>query len=128
MSNDATKDITWAYWDLGDYFSRLGGAGRYWNMPESDIPLFIGCELAKKISSDFDETEYLNGMFLDAAAPVLDKIRSRLDHVEINPEELSVILMEFLTHIDSKYSDKDRSKRWEQLLEWARLQASNFSQ
>lgn len=128
MSNDATQDITTAYWDLGDYFSRLGWAGRYWNMPESDIPLFIGCELAKKISSDFDETEYLNGMFLDAAAPVLDKIRSRLDHVEINPEELSVILMEFLTHIDSKYSDKDSSKRWEQLLEWARLQASNFSQ
>ncbi len=74
MSNDATQDITTAYWDLGDYFSRLGWAGRYWNMPESDIPLFIGCELAKKISSDFDETEYLNGMFLDAAAPVLDKI------------------------------------------------------
>ena len=64
MTIEASHSITRAYWSLGDYFSRLGGSARYRNMPESDIPHFIGCELAKRISAEFNRDEYLAREFL----------------------------------------------------------------
>lgn len=64
MTIEASHRITRAYWSLGDYFSRLGGSARYRNMPESDIPHFIGCELAKGISAEFNRDEYLAREFL----------------------------------------------------------------
>lgn len=119
MTSKATICITQAYWSLGDHFSRLSGSARYRNMPESDIPLFIGCELAQRISEDFNTAEYLPFALLDAATPAIATVRAHLSLVDATPEELSVLLIEFIANIDGKYKSQHRSQRWENLIAWA---------
>jgi hypothetical protein len=127
MTIEASHNITKAYWALGDYFSRLGGAARYRNMPESDIPLFIGCELAGILAADFNRDEYLGSEFLDAANPVIAEVLAHLSKVEAQSDELANLLVDFVSHVDGKYRPQHRSIRWERFLEWARSQTPNNS-
>lgn len=108
--------ITKAYWALGDYFSRLGGSARYFDMSESDIPLYIGCELAKRASSTFQHSEYLTGQFLQAAAPVIPEVQKHLSSVTASPTELAQLIYDFAVHVDKKYKSQHRSARWERFL------------
>lgn len=66
MSNNSHA-ITKAFWVLGDYFSRLGGAAQYFNMPESDLPLYIACQLAIKHSPSFELKHFVVHQFIEAA-------------------------------------------------------------
>ena len=126
MATDS-HEITMAFWALGDYFSRLGGSARYFNMPESDIPLFIGCELAKRISPEFDQREYVVDVFVKAANPVMAEVQSHLGKVVAESEELTPLIYEFVRHIDNKLKPQDRSARWERFVAWVDTHTPNNS-
>lgn len=117
MSN-SSNEITKAFWALGDYFSRLGGAGRYFNMPESDIPLYIACQLAHIHWPSFDPTEYVVPQFMEAASPVLEKVHTHLDRVKAQDGELAGLIYDFVSFANSKLKENDRSSRWNKFCEW----------
>lgn len=127
MNKEASNNITRAYWSVGDYFSRLGGSARYFNMPESDIPLLIGCELALRISQNFNANDYLPRELTIAAEPIIENARTHLNHINANQEEMTILLIEFINHVDAKYHPQHRSHRWEMFMEWARALAPNNS-
>ena len=111
--------VTRAYWALGDYFTRLGGSGRYFNMPESDIPLYIGCQLAKRAYPEFPLDEYLSSELLQAAMPALPEVQKCLSGVCASPEQLATLIYDFVLQIDTKYKPQHRSSRWECFIAWA---------
>ena len=112
-----SHEVSKAFWALGDYFSRLGGSARYFNMPESDIPLYIACQLTRKHSSYFDQKEYVENQFIDAAAPVLWEVHLHLDKVTAQDDELIALIHDFTKYSDSKLKPQDRSPRWKGLSE-----------
>lgn len=126
MATDS-HEITMAFWALGDYFSRLGGSARYFNMPESDIPLFIGCELAKRVSPEFDQKEYVADVFVGAAHPVLAEVQSHLGKVVAEPEQLAPLIYDFVRHVDKKLKPQDRSARWDKFIAWVDAHTPNNS-
>ena len=117
MSN-SSNEITKAFWALGDYFSRLGGAGRYFNMPESDIPLYIACQLAHIHSPSFEPKEYVSPQFMEAASPVLEEVHTHLNRVSVQDGELAGLIYEFVSFANSKLKENDRSSRWNKFCEW----------
>ena len=118
MSN-SSSEITKAFWALGDYFSRLGGAARYFNMPESDIPLYIACQLANKHSPSFEPREYVGRQFVEAASPVLKEVHSHLELVNAQGNELAGLIYEFVNFANSKLKEHDRSAEWNRFSEWS---------
>lgn len=117
MSN-SSNEITKAFWALGDHFSRLGGAGRYFNMPESDIPLYIACQLAHIHWPTFDPKEYVVPQFMEAASPILEKVHTHLDRVRAQDGELADLIYDFVSFANSKLKENDRSSRWNKFCEW----------
>lgn len=117
MSN-SSQEITKAFWVLGDHFSRMGGAARYFNMPESDIPLYVACYLAHKHSSLFDPHEYVNNQFIVAASHILKEVDSRLDKVIAKDKELASLIFEFVKYSNSKLKPQDCSDKWNQFVIW----------
>ena len=117
MSN-SSNEIMKAFWALGDYFSRLGGAGRYFNMPESDIPLYIACQLASKHSPSFEQSNYVTSQLIEAASPVLKQVHSHLELVNAQGDEFSTMIYEFVLFANSKLKENDRSSRWNEFSEW----------
>ena len=117
MSNNRTE-ITRAFWVLGDYFSCLGGARRYFNMPESDIPLYIACQLMDKHFPSFEPDDYLVPQFMEAADPILDNVHVHLNKVNAQDDELANLTYEFVCFANSKLKVVDRSYRWERFCDW----------
>lgn len=118
MSN-SSHEITKAFWALGDYFSRLGGAARYFNMPESDIPLYIACQLAKKHSPSFEPRDYIIPQFVEAASPVLKEVHAHLELVSAQGNELADLIYEFVNFANSKLKEHDRSTQWNRFCKWS---------
>lgn len=122
MNKQASNNITRAYWSIGDYFSRLGGSARYSNMPESDIPLLVGCELALRVSQDFNASDYLPRELTTAAEPIIEDARKYLNDISVGQEEMLILLTDFINYVDAKYDPQHRSRRWEMFMEWVRTQ------
>ena len=122
MNKAASNNITRAYWSVGDYFSRLGGSARYFNMPESDIPLLVGCELALRISQDFNASDYLPRELTTAAEPIIEDARKHLNDISVGQEEMVSLLTDFINYVDAKYRPQHRSRRWKMFMEWVRAQ------
>ena len=117
MSN-RSHEITMAFWALGDYFSRLGGAARYFNMSESEIPLYIACQLSKKLTSAFEPRDYVSDQFVKSASPVLAVVHSHLEMVTAQADELVGPIHEFVDYVNSKLKAQDLSARWDRFVEW----------
>ncbi len=116
MTNNS-HELTRAFNVLGDYFSRLGGAARYLDMSESDIPLYIACQLVLKHSSIFDQRDYIIDQFLEAAAHILPEVHSHLDKVTAQDKELERLICEFVDFANSKLKH-DRTERWDHFVKW----------
>ncbi|MDD2919313.1 hypothetical protein [Rhodoferax sp.] len=113
-----SHEIIKAFWALGDYFSRLGGAARYFNMSESEIPLYIACRLSKKLTSAFEPRDYVSDQFVKSASPVLGVVHSHLEMVTAQADELVGLIQEFIGYVNSKLKPEDRSARWDRFVEW----------
>lgn len=125
MNREAQRSLWWALSDLGDYFSRLGGAARYPGMPESDIPLFIGCELAQRIEPGFDATEFVTRDLAAAAEYVAPRVRNHLCCISASPEEALELLLDFIDLAEKKLRPEHSSYRWGEFKQWAFLQAES---
>ena len=115
--NENEKNLWLALCELGDYFSRLGGAARYFNMSESEIPLYIGCALAERYFPSFDKRDYLDSRFLEAAKPVLDNTNKHIEAVSANNENIVQIIREFVQYADSRLKN-DKSYQWQNFVKW----------
>lgn len=112
---------------LVDHFSRLGGTARYRNMPESDIPLYIGCQLAAAISPSFDISQYISSTFLESAKPVLAEVNGKIAKIEQPPEKTATLLAEFVSYVEQKVNGSDRADSWCRFVEWAGAHTPNDS-
>src|SRR3972149_3581565 len=117
MSTDVQK-LWGAFSILGDHFSRLGGAARYRNMPESDIPLYIGCQLAASISPAFDRSQYISPAFLESAKPVLAEVNATIAEIQQPPDTFATLLAEFVSYAEQKVKGSDRAESWCRFVEW----------
>ncbi|MBN1380001.1 MAG: hypothetical protein JXA04_12290 [Gammaproteobacteria bacterium] len=98
--------------ELGDYFSRLGGAARPRNMAESEIFLFIICKLIEKNNKKFEPNEFLDHLFCESAEPVLDKVNSHLSQVLLSAEDFIPFVTDIYNYADSKLGCIDKTNRW----------------
>ena len=100
-------------WDLGDYFARLGGAARPFNMAESEIQLYIAYRLLEINNVEIDESKYSNKMFLEAAKPIIKEANSHLQKVKLLEPEVFPFVLEFYAYADQKLNAIDKTTRWQ---------------
>jgi len=100
--------------ELGDYFSRLGGAARPFNMRESEIHLYVGYKLLQLNNISINEEEYANQPFLEAAKPVIEKTNEYLCKINLLKNELFPFVLKFYTFADEKLKADEKTKRWGQ--------------
>ncbi len=106
-------DINRAIWELGDYFSRLGGVARPSNMVESEIYLYVFCKLIETNDASFKSKEYLSQIFLEAAKPKIQRTNSFIEKVSLSLEELIPFVLSIYEYADNKINDTDKTMRWE---------------
>ena len=106
--------------ELGDYFSRMGGAARPRNMRESEIHLYIACQLLENHNSKFNSTKYLNPDFVEAAMPVIENTNTYLSKVSLSPSEILPFATEIYQYADNKLGDAQKSSRWEEFGDYLR--------
>jgi len=98
--------------ELGDYFSRLGGAARPRNMAESEIHLYIACKIIELNDETFYSSEYLDQTFIKAATPLIEKTNSCLSNISLPATELMPFVMVFFKYADGKLNSIDKTSRW----------------
>lgn len=109
MDNKAL--IRAATWEMGDWFSRLGGANRYPGMYESDIFLYIGCTaLDLHLNTDLSEELVHPRLVLHAKNSAV-KANDLLAKLEGGEDEIRSLVAGFARHHDRKLSN-ERSPQW----------------
>ncbi len=120
-------ELWMALFTLEDHFHRLGGSARFNGMSDSDIPLYVGCQLAKKMSSDFSQEEYVISKFMEAASRVLPEINSRIESIEAEETELLLLLEDFLHYVNPKLNKRERAESWSRFSQWVSEHTPNTS-
>ena len=111
---NGNQNHTWrAMCELGDYFSRLGGAARPRNMVESEIHLYIACQIIELNDETFNPGEYLDQAFVEAATPVIEKANSYLSKISLSATELMPFVMDFYKYADEKLNSIEKTLRWQ---------------
>ena len=111
MNNN--QQLIWrAMSELGDFFSRLGGAARPFNMVESEIQLYICYKLLKFNNIPINEEEYLNQQFIDAAKPVIEKADSYLRQIQLDEMDIFPFVQELYEYANKKLKEPDKTSRW----------------
>jgi len=97
------NNLTQAFWTLGDWFHRLGGAATYPGFRESDIPLYIVVALSEHLGIALSVKDGLvDDRFKEAAASVLPKVKEHIEQISASPEESFALLSAFAEHADEK--------------------------
>lgn len=105
--------IIWSAFSLlFDYFSRLGGAARYPNMSDQEIPLYIACRLLQKHLPEFNQADFIDQRFIKFAQPVIEQIHDYIDSVKAEGASLVTLVQEFIEHINSKVEPQERTSQW----------------
>lgn len=116
MNNEAQHAIWTAFCDLGDWFSRLGGAAAYPNFHEVDVGILMVVLLKTKsqdptrwkeavasqgrslLSPHHAISEMIPRALLENAEHVLGRVIARLDTLTLSPD----VIGEFVGYIDSR--------------------------
>ncbi|MEA3486715.1 MAG: hypothetical protein U9R20_03575 [Thermodesulfobacteriota bacterium] len=98
--------------EIVDYFSCMGGTGRPSNMAESEIPLYVACKLIELHDDLFNSDEYIDRVFAEAAAPVIERANSYLSKVSVPFAELIPFVLDFYEYADKKLKPIDKTTRW----------------
>ena len=96
---------------LGDYFSKMGGAARPFNMKESEIFLYPILKLYTNINPSFNLEEHIDYEFLIAANPVLDKTNSHLNKIHLSDEHTKNLIIEYYKYWNEKLHN-EKSYHW----------------
>ena len=116
MLNQNKIKIWHALEEFIDYFSCLGGAGRYPGMDSEEIPLYIGYYLITCHNPSFQMESYMNRRFLKAAAPVLGRVNGILDNVSVEGEQFTELMIEYLQDVNAHLKPALESRRWQQFV------------
>ena len=115
------QNITWrALCELGDYFSRLGGAGRPMGFIESDIPAYIVCKVLLRFDDSVDLETYISSDLSYPQREDISILTAKVDNIllEIPYEDFSFsYIKEFWNYYDKKLKAIDKSKEWKKLEE-----------
>jgi len=122
------QKIVWkAVCEMGDYFSRLGGAGRPWEFTESDIPSYIICDLLRKYDCVFSCDSYVNSDLLypkqDDIKCLIEKVNGILSEIRIDESSINLI-NEFWNFCNDKLKIGDKSNNWDKLKK--RIESYNY--
>jgi len=118
-SQELTK-VVWAHRALWGHFRLMGGAARYPGFSESDVPLYIACQLAKQHSLAFEPMDYVDPEFVEAASPVLEQVHSHLELVSAQGNELAGLIYKFVNFANSRLEEHVRSYQWDRFSEWTK--------
>lgn len=113
------QKIVWkSQCEMGDYFSRLGGAGRPWNFLESDIPTYIICHLFSKYDRDSPFEYYVNNDLIypeqNGIKALIEKVNSILSEIKLDESSIQLI-NEFWNFNDDKLKITDKSNKCNEL-------------
>jgi hypothetical protein len=113
--NKNQNNLTQAFWTLGDWFHRLGGAATYPGFRESDIPLYIVHALSEHLGITLSvKDDLVDNRFKEASASVLPKVKDYIGQITASPDESLVLLNAFVEYADEKIKrmrDED-SQAW----------------
>ena len=123
MTEDS-RELWEALCELGDYFHRLGGSARYFNMSESEIPLYVAACLMQRHMPSFEPREFIDRRFLEVASPVLDKAHAHIGAVSAEGGSLADLILEFVRYADSKLKPQDRSSQWNRFVDMVNKMSS----
>ena len=97
------SNLTQAFWTLGDWFHRLGGAATYPGFRESDIALFVVLTLAEHLGVTLPVGfGNVDSRFVQAATPVLPKVKDWIRLIRATPEAACTLLAGFVDYADGK--------------------------
>ena len=115
--DNANKILRMAYNEAGDYFSRLGGSGRYQGFSEDHIPTLVLLIALNKIWS----IEDVNGLksllpshMWNQTDQLPDKIEAIISGLNIQQFEDMSGFIDFVTGVYQKHPSE--LKRWEHVL------------
>lgn len=100
-----------ATWDLGDWFSRMGGAARYCGMKEADIFLYVATSVAEKACLIPDRKDYISNEFIRAAKSATERADHKLNQLQSSTVTLEELVVEYIDHYDQKL-ENERSPEW----------------
>jgi len=112
------RDLMWrATSELGDWFSRLGGANRYFNMVESEIFLYVACKTLDQHAGSFFVDEYVHQRLLEHGQKPIMKANAYISEISARELELRDGVLDYLFHCDRKLRKANEiSNRWEAFL------------
>lgn len=91
---------------VGDYFSRLGGAGRYAGMYESEIFLFVACRTLDIVEGTDYVSRFVSAQFLAAAAAVIPAANLELEILQQQPADIHNIILEYVLYYDARLNNE----------------------
>lgn len=107
------QELAWkAVCELGDYFSRLGGAARPFNMAESEIFLYVCSKTLEINGKPIVASEVLYDDFIKAAKPIISKVDAFLTQINIPAPQVVTFVHGFYIFADKKLKDTDKTTRW----------------
>ena len=132
--NENAHEIWLALGDLGDWFSRLGGAARYRSFQNSDLGILMVVLLRAKLNDKprWDEISASQGhslqkphdeaatliprQLIENAGKVLESVVARLDKLEFKSDsEKQELLRDFARYIDSRLGE-DVPTSWRRVM------------
>lgn len=105
-----------AHWQIGDYYSRLGGAACPGDMYDSYIPTFVICRLL-----NFDPSKYTSLGFVETTKGIPESFENLISLV--SAEDLMPIIHDFYKYCDSKLRPSEKSSGWFSLAEELNINA-----
>lgn len=107
--------LTDTTYEIGDAFSRLGGALRYPGMRESEIFLYIACQTLDQQTHSVLVEKYVEPQFMEAGKNAIAKANLHLSKISATDLELQALLTDYLAHYDNKLQKtREASSRWQE--------------
>jgi len=125
MNIDNRNLILRATSELGDWFSRLGGGNRYFNMVESEIFLYVACKTLDQHSGTSFVDEYVHPSFIEHGQKPIIKSNEYISKVSASEQEVKDLVLSYLLNFDEKLRKNDEiSIRWTDFIQ--RIGERNF--
>jgi hypothetical protein len=117
--NSATNQLWYALGDLAEWFARLGGTACYHGFRDEEIPIAILILLQSRFPSVAPPgalSHFLCPQFWDACAPVLVRVRERIESINVaNEEDINCVIADFTGYVNAKLK-KEEIKHWPEVL------------
>jgi len=118
IKKDNRNNITKAVWTVGDYFSRMGGGNRPFNMRESGVYLLVLCKFIELQEIGFSADQFLDSEIIKAAEPINSEFEKYLQKISLRHEEIKPLVLEICNYANSRLAESDKSNNWRDFIQY----------